>query len=297
MKQVVVLSGKGGTGKTFVSTSLMYTARNQCVAADCDVDAADVHLVLGPTNTQRESFVSGKEASLRTSTCRLCGRCVDVCHFGALSKGEAGIKIDSMLCEGCGYCAQVCPDHVLKLTPREVGFVMESDTRIGAPFVHARLNIGAQNSGKLVSEVKKRAVRLATKLQRPFVIVDGSPGTGCPVIASVAEADYVVIVLEPTMTAIHDAKRVIEVVHRFHCPIGIILNKASIHEGQAQAVEVYALEKKIPLLASIPYDLAIPNAISNMKTIPEHCPSPYTALFENIWSKICLSLEDGGNVK
>ncbi len=191
-----------------------------------------------------------------------------------------------MACEGCGYCTHVCPTGALTLQPRNVGWVMESATRTGLPLVHAKLAIGAQNSGKLVSEVKKRAVRWAEKLNRKYLIVDGSPGTGCPVVSSLSGADYVLLVIEPSMSSLHDALRLTEVVRRFRCPLGVLINKANIHASICQKAKDAFIAQIIPILGEIPYDSEIPIAISAGRTILEHNGPTYSPFFETIWERI-----------
>jgi MinD superfamily P-loop ATPase len=223
-RQLVVLSGKGGTGKTSLVAALAALTTNK-VLADCDVDAADLHLILDPQRRDRESFVSGKEARIIPERCSACGECMGGCRFGAIhlatsSSGRSVYAVDPAACEGCGLCAKVCTSGAVEMAPAERGEWFVSDTRQG-PLVHARLNIGGMNSGKLVTLVRNQALALAEEMGADLLLVDGPPGIGCPVIASVTGADLVLAVTEPTVSGAHDLERAADLVQGFGLPLAV----------------------------------------------------------------------------
>ena len=210
MKEIVVISGKGGTGKTSITASLAYLGGKDLIVADCDVDAADMHLLMAPDFGQSEDFYSGELASIDPDACVQCGKCRGICRFDAISVIDNHYIVDSLGCEGCGYCARICPVEAITNLKPAVGEVFVSQIRTGSTMVHARLNIGADNSGKLVAKVKKDAKILAESQKKTAVLVDGSPGLGCPVVSSLSGASFVVLVTESTVSGIHDLKRVYE---------------------------------------------------------------------------------------
>ena len=216
-KELVVISGKGGTGKTSIVASFAALA-DACVVADCDVDAADLHLVLEPTVMWRAPFSGGSKASIRTEDCHGCGTCMEVCRFGAVTKDptDAGtLHIDPIACEGCGVCAWFCPSRAISFAPAVHGEWFVSETRVGA-MVHAALGIAESNSGKLVSVVREQARAIARENRSDLVLIDGSPGIGCPVIASLTGADLALVVTEPTPSGLHDLMRVLELTQQLH---------------------------------------------------------------------------------
>jgi MinD superfamily P-loop ATPase len=269
MKEIVIISGKGGTGKTTFAAAFGVLAADQVVVADCDVDAADMHLLLGPDFGHAEAFVSGETAVIDPASCNGCDRCREVCQFDAVRLEEGAHVIDPIACEGCGYCARVCPEEAIDNQPRQVGHWYRSRLSGGGTMVHARLGIGADNSGKLVSEVKNEARRVAGELGRELVLVDGSPGVGCPVVASLAGAALVVLVTEPTVSGRHDLERVHALVRRFDIPCACILNKSDLNPEVRRDLLAYLAKHDIALLAEVPYDEAFPAAITAGRTIVE----------------------------
>ncbi|MGB7629601.1 MAG: ATP-binding protein, partial [Candidatus Deferrimicrobium sp.] len=224
MKELVIISGKGGTGKTSLTASFVVLA-DRPVIADCDVDAADLHLVLSPRINERHEFRSGHEAVIRQDDCNGCGTCLADCRFDAVrmngkAAGNATFVIDPVACEGCGVCIRFCPEKAIDFPERPCGEWMISETRCG-PMVHARLGVGAENSGKLVSTVRREARRIAEEEHRFLVIVDGPPGIGCPVIASVTGATHVLAVTEPTVSGEHDLERVLSLTRHFSIPAAV----------------------------------------------------------------------------
>lgn len=274
VKELAVVSGKGGTGKTSVVASFATLASGK-VLADCDVDAADLHLILNPEIIKREDFVGGKSASILTDMCIGCGKCAEVCRFGAVSfDGPANdviaktYIIDPVACEGCGLCAHFCPAGAVDFSPRVNGEWYVSDTRHG-PMVHARLGIAEENSGKLVTIVRKRAREIAEDRKSGMVIIDGSPGIGCPVIASVAGVSMALVVTEPTLSGLHDLERITDLTLHFGIPTAACVNKSDINPGMTQAIKDRCAEKGIGVLGEIRYDTDVTRAQIEEKSAVE----------------------------
>ncbi|MBN2859805.1 MAG: ATP-binding protein [Sphaerochaetaceae bacterium] len=270
MKEIVIISGKGGTGKTSITASFAYLGGKDLIVADCDVDAADMHLLMAPDFAQSQAFRSGQLSVIDPEQCIACGRCLDVCHFDAVSQGAESYTIDPIACEGCGYCARVCPVQAIGTEYPEVGNLFISQIRTGTTMVHARLGIGADNSGKLVAKVKETAKRLGDEQSKQAIIVDGSPGIGCPVVSSLSGAHYVVLVTEPTVSGFHDLKRVYELVHTFHIRAGCIINKADLNDAVLKELKAYLKKEGIDVLGEIPYDEEFTAAMTQGKTVIEY---------------------------
>jgi len=258
--ELVVISGKGGTGKTSVVASLAVLAEN-VVVADCDVDAADLHLVLAPEILETHAFVSGHEAVIRQSDCDASGTCKEVCRFGAVIAGEgsSAFVIDPLACEGCGVCVELCPAHAIDFPERNCGEWFVSTTRNG-PMVHARLGIAAENSGKLVSIVRNEARNAAAGNGSSMILVDGPPGIGCPVIAAITGAAGVLVVTEPTVSGEHDMERVLELAAHFQIPAAVCVNRWDINPEGARSIEVRAREHGATIVGRIRYDAAVTQA-------------------------------------
>jgi len=269
MKEIVVVSGKGGTGKTSLTASFAVLGGADVVVADCDVDAADMHLLLEPDFAQEEAFFSGELAVIDQDLCSGCGRCAEVCRYDAIRVDDGKYTVEDLSCEGCGYCARVCPDDAITNVEQNVGNWYLSRIRTGTSMVHARLGIGADNSGKLVAKVKNEARRVAEQTGKKIVLVDGSPGIGCPVVSSLSGASLAVLVTEPTVSGLHDLKRVHELVRKFGIRAGCIINKADLNELVLRDLRAFLAEEEIVPLAEIPYDEAFTAAITNGKTIVE----------------------------
>ena len=229
MKEIVIISGKGGTGKTSLTASFIQLAKNNVVAADCDVDAADMHLLLHPDFRNEQDFYSGYKAQINSESCIKCGECEQKCKFGAIAFTEDEFVVDNISCEGCGYCARICPASAIAMKDDMVGKTYTSDIGDGCKMVHAVLNIGAGNSGKLVAKVRKMAREIAENQQRDLILVDGPPGIGCPVVSSLTGASLVVLVTEPTVSGLHDLKRVYALVKKFNTPSACIINKYDLN--------------------------------------------------------------------
>ena len=257
VSELVVISGKGGTGKTSVVASLAVLAKG-AVLADCDVDAADLHLVLAPQIERREVFISGHEAVVRPGHCEGCGDCLEVCRFGAINMGE-GIpvaEIDPIACEGCGVCVHLCPCEAIDFEPRVCGEWFVSSTRCG-PMVHARLGIAAENSGKLVSTVRAEARRIAAQRGRGLILIDGPPGIGCPVIAATTGAAGVLLVTEPSVSGEHDVGRALALARHFDIPAAVCVNRWDLCPEVTERIEDSAREHGAEIAGRIRYDPSV----------------------------------------
>jgi len=290
MKELVVISGKGGTGKTSVLASFAAMARD-AVLADCDVDAADLHLILSPKIKHREEFRSGHKAVIRQADCTRCGACLAHCRFEAVKTdgkvaGEATFTIDSIACEGCGVCVHFCPTKAIDFPEQACGEWYISETRFG-PMIHARLGIAAENSGKLVSTVRREARRIAEERKSDWILVDGPPGIGCPVIASVTGATLVLAVTEPTLSGEHDLERVLELARHFDIPVAVCVNKWDINHEIAGRIERKATDIGAVVVGRIPYDCAVTEAQVNGKTVVEHSDGPAAQSIRQVWEDVC----------
>lgn len=286
MKEIVIISGKGGTGKTSITAAFAAYNGNNAIVADCDVDAADMHLLLDPTIRSEEDFYSGKLAVINKDICSGCGICMSKCRFDAIDEADGVFSVNNINCEGCGYCAVICPEDAIAMPDNKVGKLYVSQSRFGSTLVHARLEIAAENSGKLVAKVKSEARQQALDQEREFVLVDGSPGIGCPVVSSLTGANYVVFVSEPTYSALNDLKRVYELVRRFGISSGCIINKADLNIQIAEEIKTFLKEENIELLGSFPYDSVFTKAITDGLTIFEIGESGIIDRLVRAWEKI-----------
>lgn len=281
MKQIVVISGKGGTGKTVITASLAALARNK-VIVDCDVDAADLHLLLQPTIKERHEFRSGKTAIIDRELCLQCGKCVEVCRFNAI---KPDYTVESFSCEGCALCSRVCPARAIRMAENQAGEWFVSDTRYG-PFVHAKLGIAEENSGKLVAKIRQIARDIAKRDHLDYVIIDGPPGIGCPVIASLTGVDQALIVTEPTLSGLHDAQRVIDVARHFNVSVSLVINKYDLNPEMTGQIENYCGEAGIPVIGKIAFDRAVVEAMVAGKTIVEYSNSAIKSELMKIWEEL-----------
>lgn len=285
MKQIVVISGKGGTGKTVITGSLAALAENK-VMADCDVDAADLHLLLQPDIKYREEFRSGATAVIDQEKCIQCGRCRSVCRFDAIKNN---FMIDSVSCEGCAFCYHICPVEAITMEENHSGEWFISDTRFG-PMVHAKLGIAEENSGKLVSLVRQQAKELAERNKSDWIIIDGSPGIGCPVIASLSGVDGALVVTEPTLSGMHDALRVIDVAKRFGVPTTAVINKYDLNVEVADRITLACNEKGVEVVGRISFDERVVEAMVQGKTVMEGADGPAKEEIKNIWDRLIQKL-------
>jgi len=290
MKEIVIISGKGGTGKTSITAAFAVLGKEKVVVADCDVDAADMHLLMKPDFAHSEEFFSGELAVINQEDCIQCRKCAEVCRFDAIPFMNNTYVVDELSCEGCGYCARVCPTDAIINIEQNVGHWYVSDIKTGSKMVHARLAIGADNSGKLVAQVKNEAKKIAEEGNYEYIIVDGSPGVGCPVISSLSGSNYVVLVTEPTVSGLHDLKRVYELVHKFSLNAGCIINKYDLNIDMTEQIKNFLNEEDINHLADIPYSNEFTKAITNGETIVEFEKGDLKMIIENTWNKIKLNI-------
>ena len=286
MKEIVVISGKGGTGKTSITASFAVIGDRDVVVADCDVDAADMHLLLEPDFKTAEDFYSGLIAEIDQDACIQCGKCADVCRFDAIPVIDGCYVVQTLDCEGCGYCARVCPTEVITMNLQNVGEWYISTIKTGSTMVHARLGIGAENSGKLVAKVKNEAKRIGEEQKKNLVIVDGSPGIGCPVVSSLSGANFVVLVTEPTVSGIHDLKRVYQLVKKFGIKAGCIINKADLNDSVTVQIQKFLKENDIVHIGNLPYDESFTEAMTQGKTIVEFNKGELYTLIRKSWVTI-----------
>lgn len=281
MKTIVVISGKGGTGKTVVTGSLAALAKNK-VMVDCDVDAADLHLLLHPQIKERHEFRSGQTAFIDKALCQGCGVCVSVCRFKAV---KPDFTIENFSCEGCGLCCRVCPHNAIRMEENVAGEWFLSETLYG-PFVHAKLGVAEENSGKLVAKIRTVAKELAEKQDLDYVIIDGPPGIGCPVIASLSGVDCALIVTEPTLSGLHDAKRVMDVAKHFNVSVELAVNKYDLNPAMTEKIVEFCRERNVAVIGKIPFDKTVVRALVEGKTIVEYARCPATDEIEKIWDKL-----------
>jgi MinD superfamily P-loop ATPase len=291
MRELVIISGKGGTGKTSVTASFAVLA-DRPVIADCDVDAADLHLVLSPRVNERHSFRSGHEAVIREKDCSGCGICRDYCRFDAVERNDesGAYTIDPVACEGCGVCVRFCPEHAIDFPETVCGEWMVSDTRCG-PMVHAQLGVAAENSGKLVSTVRREARRIALMDNRSIILVDGPPGIGCPVIASLTGASQVLVVTEPTVSGEHDLERVLSLTNHFEIPTTICVNKWDLNPEMTQRIEDKARRSGADIAGRIRYDRAVTQAQIQAKAVVE-ITAPCAEDIQAIWKQLNKTGDD-----
>ena len=291
MRELVVISGKGGTGKTSLVGSLAALSENK-VLVDCDVDAADLYLILHNELQKTTEFTGGKQAFINDAICTDCGICQEYCRFDAIkygghagSTGREGFWIDKHACDGCGVCVRHCPEEAIEFREVISGEWYLSDTPFG-PLVHARLGIAEANSGKLVSLLREKARQLADDRALDLIIVDGPPGIGCPVIASITGTGYVLVVTEPTMSAIHDMERLLELTAHFGIPTGICINKSDINPGLSDQIEKNARDSDHLVLGRIRYDEAVTMAQVNRKSVVENGNRPAARDIRNLWERV-----------
>lgn len=305
-KEITVISGKGGTGKTTVVGSLAHLAERK-VLADNDVDAADLHLLLAPEVREGHDFVGGTKAEIMPDQCIGCGKCADACHFDAIRFDgprngfvEKTYRIEPLACEGCGLCPLVCPVEAIVSEENVTGRWYVSGTKYG-PMVHARLGIAEENSGRLVTRVRQAAAKLAEALKQESILGDGPPGTGCPVIASVSGTDLVVIVTEPTVSGVHDMERVMKLSAHFGVPAVVVINKADLNEGQASRIERIARDHGTRVVGRIPFDRVVNDALMAGQTVMDYRPSaaggdpgPAREALEKVWVNLQKALVELG---
>lgn len=294
MKQLVIISGKGGTGKTSVAAALGHLASQELslVLADADVDAANLELVLSPERQEEHAFMGGQLAVIDPQACTACGICAEVCRFDAVIPGEETYRIDATACEGCASCFYQCPTGAIRMEEQQAGLWFRSETRFG-PLFHAHLFAGQENSGKLVTLVKQQARLLAMDEGRDLVLVDGPPGIGCPVIASLAGADLALLVVEPTVAGVHDLERALGTARHFGVPALVCLNKADLNHTRSQEVEAFCQAEGVPLVGKIPFDTTVTEAMVQGQPITAYADGPVTQELRQVWKRVKEHLYGG----
>jgi len=286
MKEMVVVSGKGGTGKTSMVASFAALAKNK-VMADCDVDAADLHLVLKPTVLEKHDFKSGKSAFINKELCVECDQCREVCRFEAISED---FMVSKLSCEGCGACVHFCPVNAIAFNENLAGHWFVSDTRFGS-MVHAQLGIAEENSGRLVTLVRNKAKNLAEDQDRSLLIADGSPGIGCPVIASITGTDLVLVVTEPTLSGLHDLQRIVDLTKYFNIATVVCINKVDINLDMARNIEEVCNQLNIQMVGKMPYDTNVTKAQVAGVSVVEYSDGAISREIIKMWNSIQQILE------
>jgi len=285
MKQLVIISGKGGTGKTVISASFAALDCN-AVLADVDVDASNLHLLLRPEIRERHDFTGGRKARVDADLCTACGRCLSVCRFGALTAEDDGkARVDPLSCEGCDFCSHICEEGAIAMEPCVSGEWFVSETRFG-PLVHARLGIAQENSGKLVTQVRKTAREIGERDGRGVLIMDGSPGIGCPVIASLSGTDMALVVTEPTPSGVHDMKRIVDLAAHFKIRTICAVNKSDLNTENSAQLETWCTEHGVPVAGKIPFDTEVVDSVTRGLPLVECSHGPAAAAIRKIWDKV-----------
>lgn len=280
MKEIVILSGKGGTGKTSIAASLAAIAESK-VLADCDVDAADLHLLMAPSIQEENEFHGGKVAVINEDKCKHCGLCQKLCRFEAITD----FLVDPIACEGCVFCANACPEHAINMEEPISGKWFVSTTRYGT-LVHARLGIAQENSGKLVATVRKRAREIAAEKNLDYIISDGPPGIGCPVISSLSGADLALLITEPTLSGIHDLERVAAVCRHFGVSAMVCINKYDLDAENCSQIETYCRAQGLDIVSKIPYDNIFTTAMVKMLPVVEYSDGKVSQEITALWRKL-----------
>ena len=283
MREIVILSGKGGTGKTSLTAAFAHLASGHIIC-DLDVDAPDLHLILQPQKQTVEHFVSGHEAVIRPEACDRCGQCITACRYDAI-QGDDPPAVNSLKCEGCKLCVALCPAQAIDFEPNHCGDWYRSTTRFG-PMVHAQLFPAEENSGRLVAQLRQQARALAEAKGLELILSDGPPGIGCPVISALSGADCAVIVTEPTVSGRHDLERVLKLCRHFKVPAGVIINKCDLNQDQAERIEAYCREHDLRLIGKMPHDMGFTEAMIRRLTVTEFSPNGVCEAIETAWSNI-----------
>ena len=286
MKEITILSGKGGTGKTSITAAFVSLAKN-AVFCDCDVDAADLHLLLKPETRQSYTYTGGSTALIDQEKCSGCGICLQNCRFEAITKDENGdYSVNPYQCEGCRLCERLCPEKAIITEKSQNNHWFISDTRFGT-FIHARMGPGEENSGKLVARLRKKAREIAVEENLDFIINDGPPGIGCPVISTLTGTDIVLMVVEPSKSGFHDAKRLLSLLKSFDVKVYAIINKLDLNYPLSMEIEKYLKQNSVLMFPGIPFDNSFTEAMMESKTITEYRQdSPVSVTLSQIWEEI-----------
>lgn len=281
MKQIVVISGKGGTGKTLITASFACLANNK-VMVDCDVDAPNLHLLLNPEIKQKHEFLSGATAKIDKNTCQECGQCISVCRFDAINEN---FMVDPISCEGCAVCSHICPAGAIVMEENISGHYYISETKYG-PFVHAKLNPAEENSGKLVTKIREIAKEIAEKEKKQYIIIDGPPGIGCPVIAAITGVDLALIVTEPTLSGIHDMKRIGEVTKHFGIATKVVINKYDLNLKNTETIRQICEKEGMEVIALLPFCREVSESIVHGIPFVEFSKNALAQKLTLLWEKV-----------
>ncbi len=286
MKQITIISGKGGTGKTTLVASFAVLAENK-VIADCDVDAPDLHLLMHPEIVNKQEFKGLKVAERDKTKCIECGSCEEACRFNAISitDGESAYAVNPARCEGCGACVFVCEQEAITLKERVSGYAFISKTKYGT-MAHAQLNIAEEASGKLVTVVRNNAQQVAEEEGCELILIDGAPGIGCPVIASLTGVDLALVVTEPTMSGLHDLERILDVTRHFGIGSAVCINKYDINEENSKRITEFCRQRGVDVVENIPYDSVVTEAMVAGKPVVEFSDGAVSDAIKNIWKGI-----------
>lgn len=283
MPEIVILSGKGGTGKTSLTAAFAHLAGGHIIC-DLDVDAPDLHLILQPEVEEQVAFVSGHEAFIRAEDCERCGQCLAACRSDAI-QGEDPPVVNPLKCEGCKLCVALCPAAAIDFNPNHCGDWYRSTSRFG-PMVHAQLFPAEENSGRLVALLRQQARAMAESRGLEIILADGPPGIGCPVISALSGADLAVIVTEPTVSGRHDLERVLDLCRHFKIPAGVIINKSDLNADQAGMIETYCREQGLGVIGKLPHDAAFTQAMIRQRTVTEYGPEEIRDTVAALWNNI-----------
>lgn len=284
MKEITIISGKGGTGKTSLAGCFAVLSSG-AVFTDCDVDAANLSLIMRPELQEKHEFKASREASIREEKCTRCGLCRDLCRFEAITES---FQVDPLSCEGCGVCYHACPEGAIDFEEVISGEWFVSETPYG-PLVHARLGVAQENSGKLVTLARNKAKEIAREANRELVITDGPPGIGCPVIASLANASAALVVTEPTLSGVHDMERVLSVCGHFNVPAFVCINRYDLDEENTRKIEEYCREQSVPLVGRVPFDKAVTEAMVQGLPVVEYSDGAVSKSIKEIWERVLQS--------
>jgi len=280
IKQLAIVSGKGGTGKTTIAAAFAALAKDK-VIVDCDVDAADLHLLLRPRVLKQEKYFGKRSPHVDLNKCTQCGLCTEVCRFNAIDNGV----VEYISCEGCGFCSHICPEDAIIMEEAFSGDWFVSDTPYG-PFVHARLGIGEENSGKLVTVVRKKSVEIAQENDLDLILIDGPPGIGCPVTASITGVNVVLAITEPTLSGIHDLERILTLSKHFKIPSMVCINKFDLNLEHSNKIFLYCEKNGSPLIGKIPYEPKVVEALVQRRTIMDYPCNEVQDIVQNMWDLI-----------
>jgi MinD superfamily P-loop ATPase len=280
IRQLAVVSGKGGTGKTTIAAAFAALAKNKAMV-DCDVDAADLHLLLQPKILMQEKYFGGRSPRVDSEKCAQCGLCTEICRFHAIDNGV----VNAIACEGCGFCSHICPEKAITMAEAFSGDWFVSETPYG-PFIHARLEMGGENSGKLVTVVRKKATEIAQEKDLDLILIDGPPGIGCPVTASLTGVNLVLAVTEPTLSGIHDLERILKLSDHFKIPSMVCINKFDINLGNTAQIASYCEKNGSSLVGQIPYEPKVVEALVNRKTVMEYPCNGVQEIVHRMWEEV-----------